>query len=155
MIFSIPQFPTLQPIPSLGGQLVRRKPIIPIMVIGPSRQIVCDVLVDSGADDVVFPIGWVKRIGIDIHSIQSRAIGAVAGLVTTPIYYARVILRLTDGADVRRWRAIVGFAQLVTPYGLFGIANGIEYFQTTFDFTRRRLEMMPQPQLPATLDSSP
>jgi hypothetical protein len=155
VIFAIPQFPTLQPIPSLGNQFLRRKPIIPIVAVGPTRQLVGDVLVDTGADDIVLPLDWAKRIGIDVNKIQSRAAGTVAGLVRTPILYSTIILRLTDGNQVCRWRAMVGFAQLAIPYGLFGIANGIEYFQTTFNFAQRRLEMLPQPHLPLTSDPTP
>jgi hypothetical protein len=81
--------------------------------------------------------------------------GSVAGLLKTPILYANIILRLTHGNQVRRWRATVGFAPLAIPYGLFGIANGIEYFKTSFDFNNRRLEMLPQPHLPVTADPTP
>lgn len=53
MIFPLRPYRLQAPAPSLGGSIVRYKPVIPLTVIGPSGQVTHPALVDSGADDVV------------------------------------------------------------------------------------------------------
>jgi hypothetical protein len=70
--FVVPGFPSRTPIVSLGGGLVRYKPIFPIRVIGPSAEETCQTLVDTGADDVVFPADLAARLGVNLAAAPRR-----------------------------------------------------------------------------------
>ncbi len=111
MIFRLRGYVTPNPIPSLGGSRVRYKPVVPLRVIGPGGQYNPPVLVDSGADDVVFPIGVAPQLGIDLaHAAYLDAQGVGGG--SARVFYAPAILLLTDGVDTYRWRAVVGFRRV-------------------------------------------
>lgn len=155
MIFRIPSYPTAMPAPSLRGGTFRDKPIIPIFVIGPSGHLLGDVLVDTGADDIVLPLQWSARLGLSLLAAPVRSASTAAGTTAVLIRYATVIARLSDNQSSCRWRAIIGFAPLNTPYGIFGVAGGLEYFRTALDFSRREIEMTPLSSLPSTSDAIP
>ncbi|MCI0459106.1 MAG: retroviral-like aspartic protease family protein [Gemmataceae bacterium] len=112
-------------------------------------------LVDTGADDIVFPEIVAARTGIDLSAaLPSSSRGAGANQ-PTPVLFAPVILLLDDGKEKFRWRAVVGFAPLRSKYGLFGIAGGLEYFRMTLDIADRELLLEAKPSLPVTQDAVP
>ncbi len=112
------------------------------------------MLVDPGSDDVVFPVGVAMGIGIDLSGAIKGSSQGVGGTVV-PVLYAPSIMRLSDGFEVHRWRAVVAYTQAGLRFSLFGIAGGLEHFRTTLDLARREIEMVVQPSLPATQDPVP
>jgi hypothetical protein len=68
LIFSFRPYSLKAPAPSLGGKRVRYKPVIALTVIGPGGQDSVETLVDSGADDVVFPLHVATRIGMNLSA---------------------------------------------------------------------------------------
>jgi hypothetical protein len=155
VIFPLRRFPSRTPIPSLGGATARYKPLIPALVIGPIGQVGCQVLVDSAADDVVFPVSLAQQIGVDLTAaVQGQARGVGAPL-SVSLVYAPVILLLDDGKEVARWRAVVGFTSGFLHFPLLGIAGGLEHFRTTLDVAKSEVILERQPSLPATLDPVP
>jgi hypothetical protein len=52
----IPYLPAqaIAPLPSLGGSLVRPRPVMAIRIAGPGRAWLRDALLDTGSDDTVF-----------------------------------------------------------------------------------------------------
>ena len=113
------------------------------------------LLVDTGADDVVFPEDLAAQIGVDLTAAVPGSSYAAATSQPVPVLFAPVILLLDDGKERVRWRAIVGFAPLTSKYGLFGIAGGLEYFRTTLDVEDRELLLEAKPSLPVTQDAVP
>jgi len=86
-----------------------------------------DSLLDSGADDSVFPEAFGAKIGLDLrHAPQGRATGAT--LAGVPLRYAQVILRLTDGREFREWPAWVGFTSVPLTYPMLGFAGFLQFF---------------------------
>jgi hypothetical protein len=142
------------PIPSLGGGFVRYKPLIPLTVIGPARRWGQYVSVDSSADDVVFPLRIAALLGIDLSSAPQLRAGGVGGQ-SAPVYFAPVILEMTDYSDTYRWRVVIGFTSAFMKFPLFGIAGGLEFFRTTLDGFRKEVEIIAQPHLPVTQDAVP
>jgi hypothetical protein len=123
-------------------------------MIGPTGSVRRTVLVDCGADDIVFPMSFAAQIGIDLSSApQLHAQGV--GSLPTPVSFAPVILLLTDSIETHRWRAVVGFTTAPLRLSLFGMAGGIQHFRTTIDYARCELEMHPLPSLPVTQDRVP
>lgn len=154
MIFRMRRSPMPNPIPSLGGATVRYKPLIPLTIIGPRGQWNPHVSVDTSADDVVFPHSAAAKLGISLSGVPQLRAGGVGGQIAV-IYYAPVILVLTDFKDTCRWRATVGFTAAFLKFPLFGIAGGLEFVRTTFDGYRKEVELLAQPHLPATQDAVP
>jgi hypothetical protein len=156
LIFPIQQLRSRTPIISLGGSWYRQKPIIPIEVIGPTGQFGTQISVDSGADDVVFPIRLAPSLGVDLSGGPQRHAGGIGAPSPVGLLYAPVILELSDQIETCRWRATVAFAQtrhMRLP--LFGIAGGLEHFLTTLNFYASEIIMVPQPTLPVTQDARP
>jgi len=147
-------YPVPNPVPSLGGGVVQYKPLIPLNVIGPQGRWGPYVSVDTSADDVVFPQSIAPVLGIDLNSAPQLQASGVGGQLAT-VYYAPVILELTDLIDIYRWRATVGFTSSFMKFPLFGIAGGLEFFRTTLDGFRKEVEIVAQPNLPATQDAVP
>ncbi len=52
--------PTKQPIPSLGGSLLRHRPVTAVRLTGPADTRLYDGLLDTGSDDTVFEEGVKK-----------------------------------------------------------------------------------------------
>ncbi len=154
MIFKMRRDPMPNPIPSLGGATARHRPLIPLTIIGTKRQWNPHVLVDTAADDVVFRVATAAQLGIDLTRAPQLRASGVGGRIVA-VYYAPVILVLTDGKDTYRWRATVGFTSAFLKFPLFGIAGGLEFFRTTLDGFRKEVELIAQPHLPATQDAVP
>jgi hypothetical protein len=155
LIFPIHRYRSPTPIVSLGGNWFRSKPIIPFTIFGPTGQLVDDVLVDSGSDDVVFPVWMAAALGVSLIGAPQRHAGGVGAAQPVGLLFAPVILELTDQVEVHRWRATVAFAQTKMRFPLLGIAGGLEHFVTTFNFSTSKLVMIAQLTLPATQDSQP
>jgi hypothetical protein len=155
VIFPIPTFPSPTPIASLGGARRRAKPLIGIHVVGPGGDTSDQVLVDPGADDVVFPLPLAATLGVNLSSAPQRQAGGVGAPASAPLLYATVILELRTAAKACRWRAVVAFTPAWMRFSLFGIAGGLQYFRTTFDFEALELTLDPKPSLPTTTDPLP
>ncbi len=143
-------------IPSLlRGGAIRYRPVISLTVIGPAGKETPYALVDTGSDDVVFPIDLAHRLGIDLSQApqrQSQGVGSAGGVA---VLFAPVILSLSDSVQTVRWRATVGFTSASLRFCLLGVAGGLEFFQTILDVPQRTLELHPHATLPATQDAAP
>ena len=129
-----------QPIVPLGGKWHRPRPVIGVALLGPTGMIAQDGLLDSGADDTLFPESVAALIGIDLtHAPQGTASGF--GLGTIPVRYAEVILRIADNQEQRQWRAWVSFASVKRRYGLLGFAGFLQYFTATFHGDREEVKL--------------
>src|SRR5262249_14021211 len=87
--------PTGRPITPLDGRMERPRPIISVSLTGPKGTVPQDALLDSGADDTVFPESVAASIGIDLTNAPVGTGGGVGkGLLV--LRYAKVSLRLAD-----------------------------------------------------------
>jgi hypothetical protein len=155
LIFSFRTYQSPTPVVSLGGSRTRVRPVISITAIGPTGQDSRPILVDSGADDIVFPIDMAARLGVDLTAAAQRQAGGIGTHTQVGLLYAPVILEVTDKVETCRWRTIVGFAQTKMRIPLFGIAGGLEHFLTTLNVQGNQLILIPQPTLPTTQDGRP
>jgi hypothetical protein len=96
--------PSNQPILTLGGRFARPRPIVAVLLRGPTGDHPVDALLDNGAEDSVFPTWVASRLGIDLTAAPTGS-GAGVGLATIPLWYAEIGLRITDGKELREWRA--------------------------------------------------
>lgn len=109
MRFPYRPIPVRRPVVSLGGRRIRPRPLVLATLVGPSGIFVDRALLDTAADDTVFPDAAAITAGVDLTNAPT---GEASGIGGAPLLvrYAVVELRLTDGAEFRRWPAWVAFA---------------------------------------------
>jgi hypothetical protein len=133
-------FPTSHPAVALGGRWVRPRPVLLVSVIGPAGTQVREAVLDTAADDTVFPEAMAARIGIDLSQAPSGVASAV-GLAAVPVRYSEVTLRVTDGQERRQWQAWVGFTPARLNRALLGFAGFLQFFRAVFDGDREEVEL--------------
>jgi hypothetical protein len=74
-------------VPSLGGAMLRYRPIIPIRVIGLSGSRLIDGCLDCGSDDTIFPLSLARKLAIDLTGAPQGFAHPVGGTVV-PYWYA-------------------------------------------------------------------
>ncbi len=116
---------------SLGGRTVRPRPVVEVTVISAGGTVVRKALLDTAADDTVFPEAWAIQLGIDLTTAPSGS-ATVATAGTVALRYADVTLRLTDGREWCEWQAIVGFTAAPLVYPMLGFAGCLQFFHAFF-----------------------
>ena len=145
MIFTYMPLPTKRPIPSLGGAMLRYRPIIPVGVFGPLGLRVFDGCVDSGSDDTIFPLSLARKLGINLTGAPQGEAHPVGG-TTVPYLYAAVTLRVSDGLETCEWQATVGFVDLPLRWALLGHAGFPDFFDADLRGARREVFFKPNSQ---------
>jgi hypothetical protein len=140
MIFSYAQVRIRRPVHPLGGRMTRPRPLIQIAMIGPLATYAHLGMLDTGADDTVFPDSAAAMIGADLTNAQTGEAAGI-GLISTPIRYAQVTLRLTDGREFCEWTACVGFTATPLRRPLLGFAGFLQFFDATFRGGREEVEL--------------
>lgn len=111
---------------------------------GPSRSVGTLVLVDTGADDIILPVGLARPLGFDLARGRTRGTRGAGSSFTS--YFFPVELELVVAPNDRlRWRATVGFGPTPPGLGLFGIAGGLEFFHLTLSVVDGWFALAPHP----------
>ena len=96
------------PLPSLGGSLLRARPVLAVRIAGPARSLLLDGLLDTGSDDTVFEEWVAATIGVDLSQAAERQVGLVGRTSLVRCRYAPVELRITDGIrETYQWTTLV------------------------------------------------
>jgi hypothetical protein len=129
--------------PSLPpGSAARWRPLVPVRVFGPAGQFrdYARALLDSGADDTVFPFDIAVRIGVVLQPATRHAVRWRGQ--SFPLLFGDVELELADESGVMyRWPATVGFTPAPIRYPLLGNAGCLCFFDTTFRGDDRLVEL--------------
>ena len=135
--------PTLPP-----NNPVRWRSLVTVHVTGSlRRQPVDDVLIDTGAVDVVFKLDLAKFIGVKFESWA----GSLKWRGTNyQLKYGRVGLELADDTTKLRWEEMVGFSNAPLSYygGVLGQCGFLQYMNATFNGEDRELALDPNPSFP-------
>ncbi len=137
------------PVWSLGGRVGRPRPVAMLTVIGPTGAWADWALLDTAADDTVFSEDVATKIGLDLTNAPTGGASGV-GMVGSPIRFAEVTLRLTDGVEFREWSARVGFTPVPLKRALLGFAGFFQFFTATFDGEREHVELTVSALYPGT-----
>lgn len=133
-----------------GDPLLLMRPEIPITVVGSRGCVTYSALVDTGADNVVFPRSVADQLGVDLRpSRHSEAVGFGGGSVA--LLCGTTTLEVADSASVLRWTSQVLFSDcqpLDDDVILLGYFGFLEFFQATFDGLHGWLELIPNHRLP-------
>jgi hypothetical protein len=143
-----PPPPTLPP-----GTLVRWRPFVPIRVHSLTTGQDYDIneaLVDSGADDTIFPMDVATLTGIALLPLGSIGHSIRWGTSRHPIRFGEVRLELSDGIEAWNWNAIVAFTPAPIRYPLLGQASFFSFFDITFKGEAREVSLETNPSFPGT-----
>ena len=140
MRFLYSRLPVRQAVVSLGARWVRPRPLLLVTVVGPLGVYVRHALLDTAADDCVFPEYVAAKIGIDL---ANAPVGEASGVGAAPVVvrYAAVELRLTDGKEFHAWPAWVGFTAARLKQPLLGFAGFLQFFGAHFRGDREEVEL--------------
>jgi hypothetical protein len=138
--------------PSLvAGAKYRLRPFLHLRLLGTgkrSREFL-RVLADTGSADVVFPADAATAVGAQL--LPSSGHSLVWHGTAFPLRFAKVELELLTATARCRWPAVAAFTSAQLPYPLFGMAGGLEYFDTTFRGEDERVELFPNGRFPGTV----
>jgi hypothetical protein len=141
------------PPPSLPPSAQERwRPLVPITVYGPTGLFLSfgRALMDTGADDTIFPLDVATYLGIPLlastgHAMRWRG-------QRHSLRYGAVELELEDdGGNAVRWPAVVAFTTVNVRYPLLGVAGCLEYWDVTFLGKDRAVVLEPNDLLPSTI----
>jgi hypothetical protein len=118
-----------------GKQIVLLRPEIPIRVYGPAGAAELLALVDTGADNSVFPLSIAHDLGIQTTPGRGPSATAFGGQQIA-LSFADVVLELSQDDAEFRWLGRLYFADF--PDGtekavILGHEGFLDYFTATFD----------------------
>jgi hypothetical protein len=143
---------SLHPVVSLGGRTTRSRPIIGVTAAGPLKSWPLDALLDTGAEDTVFPEWVASVIGVDLTNAPTGT-GAGVGGSAVVLRYAQATLRIADNNERREWQAWVGFTSMHLRIALLGFAGFLQYFTATFRGDLEEVELTANSSYPGTYSS--
>jgi hypothetical protein len=150
MNFDYPSYQLMSP-DSQTGPLVHR-PEIELILLGPANGILCQGLVDTGADNTVFPSSLARRLRIPLIAEPGPPAKGFGGQELA-MFSGEVRLGLQSEDEVCHWRTRVLFFDFPHPDDeavVLGQAGFLEYFTATFDGQRKTLQLAANDQLPAS-----
>lgn len=131
-----------QPIYPLGGSHTRHYPLVPVFLTGPNSGWTRDCLLDSGADDTIFPEIAAVTLGIDLTGAPITS-AMQAGGSAIQYCYASVTLRISDGKESCEWVAVIGFTKHPLRWPLLGQTGFLQFFDITHFGARREVVLTP------------
>jgi hypothetical protein len=134
---------------TLGGGRYRAKPIISITLVGPGGALCREALVDSGADECIFPEQYATTLGINLQYAPFGSTTGIGGNTFT-VRYAEVTLRLASHREQREWRAWIAFTISSIRRPLLGIAGFLQFFDAKFCGEREEIELTVNGTYPGT-----
>jgi hypothetical protein len=140
LLFPYVQLPSRRPIIPLGGRMTRPRALVWVTATGPKNTSYERCLLDSGADDTVFPDSAATRLGIDL---TNAPVGEATGVASTPVpvRFVQVPLRITDGREWCEWLAWVGFTAAPLRQPLLGFSGCPQFFHADFRGDREEVEL--------------
>lgn len=123
------------------GQGILR-PVIPIEVIFNNNSVICEVLVDSGADSNIFSSEIADILGINLTEGEK---GEVAGITGESKFFYFHNIDIKVGGNLYK-NIRVGFLKDIGKYA-YGVAGQKGFFDTfivKFDLLKKEIELKPR-----------
>lgn len=111
------------------------RPRIPVVLAAEDTRFPCLALVDSGADDCLFPISFATHLGLKVPGRRRYAFGGAGGGDIQTAYFFD--LQMTIG-NVARYRIPVGFTTALEAHnvGVLGQNGFFDHFEVAFNFRK-------------------
>ncbi len=124
------------------------QPKIPVAVFGPTGKTRFDALVDTGADQTIFPRFNASNVGAELHERNSTHTNGIGGHSVKLFYAEGIELELRIDGEIYRWKAPVWFSESDESPALLGRKGFLEYFTATFDGDNHLLTLEPNKRFP-------
>jgi hypothetical protein len=143
MIVRYTRCPVNSGVPALAGALIVPRPLLAVLITGPSGYRLDDGLLDTGADETILDPSIAPLIGIDLSQADQRDVHLV-GRGSIRCRYAPVKLRITDGAvETYEWDTIVGFAPFPLHRSFLGFGGFLQFFDANFRGAAEEVVLFP------------
>lgn len=115
-----------------AGVTTYKRPLIPVTIIGPNgiSRSFDRALLDSGADDTVFPIDAARLLGIPLRPHLGHGVRWRGQLY--PMRFGDAELELMAGGIVWRWIAVIAFSPAPIRYPILGQAGFLQFMDARF-----------------------
>jgi predicted aspartyl protease len=134
--------------PDSGDYVVIFRPEVQVTLYGPNGSGEFRALVDTGADNIVFPGAVARDLGIPLTACKGPA-ATVFGGQEVALYAAEVELELVALGERLRWKTQAYFAVGAEEESLIlGHQGFLEYFTATFKGDEFALDLEANPYLP-------
>jgi predicted aspartyl protease len=120
---------------------VRWRPLVPITIFNPGGtkyRYFTKALVDTGADETVFPEDLIQILGLTPLASSGRIVWRGR---THPIRFAETLISISDGTTDCRWRPVIGFSSARIGYPILGQNGGLEFFDAKFNGNQRNVDI--------------
>ncbi|HUG69421.1 MAG TPA: hypothetical protein VMM76_16840 [Pirellulaceae bacterium] len=84
------------------------RPIITVRIVGRKADARWDALVDSGADETLFPLSLAEALGVELDQQMTSEAAGISGY-RLKIHYGDVELRIESDQEFVAWKTTVGF----------------------------------------------
>jgi len=141
-----PSPPSLKP-----GSTVRWRPLTPVKIIGLTgrHRFFPRALLDSGADDAVFPLDIATFVGSVLKTDTGDRLRWRGQYY--PLRFGDVELELIDDTGALcRWPAVVAFSPAPIRYPILGNAGCLSFFDVLFFGEKRSVELETNRSYPVT-----
>jgi hypothetical protein len=141
-------FPYSLIVSSLAGSgdfVVLRRPEITITLVGPSGSASFVGLVDTGADNTIFPASAAAYLGITLQD-ETESSATVFGGQRVRLLLGEATLRLEADDEVIEWTTLLNFFEYEAPEDeavILGHAGFLDFFTATFDGEAGVLTLIP------------
>lgn len=113
-----------------------------MFLTGPNGGWTRDCLLDSGADDTIFPANGALALGIDLAGAPTGG-ATQAGGAAVQYAYAPVTVHISDGNESCEWLTLVGFTKSPLRRPLLGQSGFLQFFDAPLFGSRREILLIP------------
>lgn len=127
-----------------------RRPEIPITIAGPAGSATYIALVDTGADNTIFPLSVAEYLGISVDPDAGPAASGFGGY-ELQLLTGSALLSLESGSESLQWNTSICFFDFDSSDSevvVLGHAGFLEYFTATFDGKLAMLNLVANNELP-------
>jgi len=129
---------------TLGGGLIRYRPIMAVRISGPGGSYFLDGLLDTGSDETIFPEWVAAMIGVDLSLGADQEVHLAGRGKPIRCRYLSATILITDGKqETIEWEAVVGFVAVPLRCPLLGQAGFLEFFDVAFQGANHEAELIP------------
>lgn len=127
------------------------RPVVTIRVIGANADARWDALVDTGADETLFPLSLAEALGIELDQQMTSEAAGISGEVLK-VHYGDVELHIETEQEDVAWKTMVGFVDFGSASEeviILGHGGCLDFFTASFDGEKAELELVPNSALPS------
>jgi hypothetical protein len=124
------------------------RPLVPLWIYGPTRTLLTDGVLDTGAERVLLLPPVARRLGIDIAALSSTVVLHVPTGQAVACKTAVLIVELRRPHSSMFWRSEVAIPAQPIRHCYWGIKGFLEFFRAEFDGPNHAVTLIAGSNLP-------